>query len=678
VNVHAVQGALNREAERPRKTGILLRTAVLSWVLIALTLGLFILMIIPYQKEMLTERLKSTAAVIATSIDQVTVTSIVVEDYSSVVDHCIKVVNDRPAVLYIVITRRDGFSLVHVADQWRKQDLSGYWRPRDRPDAVGSFIDSDLVEEQVFHYAYPLRYSGIDWGWINIGLSLKEYERDLAAIYERTLLLSGFCLLAASVLTLFFARRLIRPILSLNRITRRLAAGDLAARSHISSGDEVESLSNSFNQMADALEKSTDQLERRVAERTAELSQANQVLTDNMVALRAAEAAFVASQNRLQQLLTDSPAVIYSCHYDGNYETTFVSENVRQLLGFEAREFLEDTQLWYQMLHEDDRGRLLDETPDILESGSLRHDYRFCNKDGAYRWIHDASRLVRDADGNPLEIVGSMLDITDRKLAEEARASAEHELETQRALSMRSDRLRSLGEMAAGIAHELNQPLMGIRGLAEYVLIAQEEGWNLRPTDINDRATRIVEQADRMVHIIEHVRLFAREAGKPALSPVQINSVVESAVDLLGAQFRSHGLTLDTELAAGLPPVQANPFSLEEVLLNLVNNARDAVETEEHDPDEPPRVLIRTQTDGRAPNLMARIEVVDQGPGIPQDIIAKVFDPFFTTKDPDKGTGLGLAIAKGIVEEFGGELKIRSEAGTGTIATINLPASADL
>ena len=131
--------------------------------------------------------------------------------------------------------------------------------------------------------------------------------------------------------------------------------------------------------------------------------------------------------------------------------------------------------------------------------------------------------------------------------------------------------------MAAGIAHELNQPLVGVRGLAAHILNGMDRGWELGEEKIRQRIFKIVEQADRMVHIIEHVRMFAREAGKPELSPLQVNEVVRSAMDMLGAQFRSHGVDLDCELAEDLPLVVANPFSLEEVILNLLNNARDAV-----------------------------------------------------------------------------------------------------
>ena len=530
-----------------KRRSILFRTATLSGMVTILTLGLFIFFIIPYQKSILIDRMESTAEVVATSIDQVTVTSIVVEDYSTVIDHCMKVVKDRPSVLYLVITRKDGFSLIHKADGWRFQTLGGHWRPSGSP--AGECIHSEMTGGRLYHYAHPLRYSGIDWGWIHIGLSLNQFSSDLRSIYARTILLALLCMLAGSVAAIVFARRLSHPILELNRITEQVAGGDLNARANISTRDEVESLADSFNQMTESLKKARDELEVRVEERTAELRATN----DN---------------------------------------------------------------------------------------------------------------LIRE--------------IAERKRAEEAHQQAEQELEAQRVLSMRSDRLRSLGEMAAGIAHELNQPLVGVRGLAEHVLIGLDRGWDLPEEKLRGRMTRIVEQADRMVHIIEHVRLFAREAGKPDLSPVQVNDVAQSVVDMLGAQFRSHGMELNCEPAEGLPRVLANPFSLEEVVINLLNNARDAVEDLPKQESEPSpgrgRVRVRTGLDGTGSALRVKIEVADTGVGIPQDVLSRIFDPFFTTKDPDKGTGLGLSVSKSIIETFGGELLIRSAFGDGTTVTISLPA----
>lgn len=262
-------------------------------------------------------------------------------------------------------------------------------------------------------------------------------------------------------------------------------------------------------------------------------------------------------------------------------------------------------------------------------------------------------------------------DITQRK-EDEARRLAAQEIEAQKVLSMRSDRLRSLGEMAAGIAHELNQPLQGVRGLAEYLKISVDRGWKLTEEKIRERSNLIVQQADRMVHIIDHVRTFAREAGKPELRHVQINDIVRSSVDMLNAQLRSRSIELDIQLNDNLPLILANPFSLEEVIINLLINSRDAIEERIRFKPEASiqKIILHTSLVGKD---HIQIQITDYGVGIPESIIDKVFDPFFTTKGPDKGTGLGLSISKTIVEQFGGYISIQSEYGKFTTVIISFP-----
>jgi len=270
-----------------QRRSILFRTARLSWIVTLLALGLFIAFILPYQRSTLIDRMESTAEVVVTSIEQVTVTSIVVEDYSAVIEHCLKVVQERPMILYLAITKRDGLSLVHTGGSWRMHEkLEGLWRPVDRETPESSFIHSGLVDEDVFHYVHPLKYSGIDWGWIHVGLSLEQFDADLRAIYVRTILLAFLCMLAGSTAAVFFARRLSRPILRLNEVTMQVADGDLGVRTDISTGDEVESLAYSFNRMTESLQKAHEELERRIEERTRAEEQVRASLAEKEVLLK--------------------------------------------------------------------------------------------------------------------------------------------------------------------------------------------------------------------------------------------------------------------------------------------------------------------------------------------------------------------------------------------------------
>ena len=198
----------------------------------------------------------------ATSIGQVTLTSLVNEDYSPIVDHCLKVLNENPSILYIVVTRKDGFSLIHARGQWSNRHLDGIWRPASH--APTSFIlkQSDLVNGAAFQYSYPLFHSGIEWGWIHIGLSLKQFNKDVRENYLRIIWLAVVSIFSGLAVSYFFAKRLSQPIKLLSQVTQQVASGDLSARAQIRSGDEMEGLANSFNQMTEALQKAQEDLVR--------------------------------------------------------------------------------------------------------------------------------------------------------------------------------------------------------------------------------------------------------------------------------------------------------------------------------------------------------------------------------------------------------------------------------
>lgn len=281
-----------------------------------------------------------------------------------------------------------------------------------------------------------------------------------------------------------------------------------------------------------------------------------------------------------------------------------------------------------------------------------------------------------DIDGSPLALELG-IDITQRKRAEDARREAERKLEEQRAKAILSDRLRSLGEMASGMAHELNQPLMGVRGLAEHISIGLDRGWNLSQPVIKDKIQLIIGQVDRMTHVIEHARTFARGADTDELMPVQVNDVIMSGMGLIGTQMRAKGIILEFDMSEDLPDVFANPFSLEEVFLNLINNAKDALLEQSKNGNEkpPPHIIIRTKRlkINKNNKEFVTVEIVDKGVGIPKKVLPRVFEPFYTTKDPERGTGLGLAISRSIIERFKGDIKIKTTVGKGTTVSVLLP-----
>ena len=267
----------------------------------------------------------------------------------------------------------------------------------------------------------------------------------------------------------------------------------------------------------------------------------------------------------------------------------------------------------------------------------------------------------------------------EREIAEHQQA--ERELERQRVQAMQADRLRALGEMAAGIAHELNQPLNGIRTFAEGMMYGMKEGWEISEDELRETFSDIVTQVDRMTEIINHMRAFSRDSSEEDPVSFYTRTVVEDALKLVGAQLRVHGIQVHIDIPTDLPACKGWPHQIEQVLLNLISNARDAMDEwaasiklgdTASSPGWRPTLSIKVDCDAGKNRL--RIAVSDTGGGISEDAQPRVFDPFFTTKEVGKGTGLGLSISQNIAERHGGALRLESQPGEGATFLILLPA----
>jgi two-component system NtrC family sensor kinase len=251
-----------------RALSISWRIALLSWLVTSLTLVVFVVIIIPEQKKTYLENLESKARGISASLQEVTAGAVVSADYGAVVEHCKQVLQGDRSIEYLIITKADdGFSLINKAGaptetpsgsvvvkdpQWSQENLDGYWRPALR--AVRSGIDRvPIFEREIFSYARPFDYSGIEWGWIHVGLSLNAYNESIIGVYRRTTLLAVICLFFSLGASVVYARRLVRPVLDLQRVVQQVAGGDLSARAKQGGGDELGALAGSVNVMTEAL-----------------------------------------------------------------------------------------------------------------------------------------------------------------------------------------------------------------------------------------------------------------------------------------------------------------------------------------------------------------------------------------------------------------------------------------
>ncbi len=240
----------------------------------------------------------------------------------------------------------------------------------------------------------------------------------------------------------------------------------------------------------------------------------------------------------------------------------------------------------------------------------------------------------------------------------------------QQQKALEQSRLAALGELAAGIAHEINQPLHSIAFAIDNLRMAMAED-EADEEYLNKKFANMFEDVSRMKRIIDHIRTFSRKQTDQQQEPFVINESIQNAVRMIAEQYASHRIRIETDLASDMPPVLGNLYRFEQVVLILLSNGNDALEEKAvyAGNDYQKRVSITTFSKGS--EIILKFE--DNGVGMEKSELEKIFNPFYTTKKPGEGTGLGLSIAFGIVSEMQGNIEVESEAGVGTKISIHLP-----
>ncbi len=284
-------------------------------------------------------------------------------------------------------------------------------------------------------------------------------------------------------------------------------------------------------------------------------------------------------------------------------------------------------------------------------------EHRIRTADGRWLWLLSTGRVSeRDRDGKPIHFVGTSVDITERKLLQERVAFAE--------------RMASLGTLAAGVAHEINNPLTYV--LLNLALLERNLGalGSTLPVETRTKLTNMVEQArygcDRVSAVVRDLQTLTRVRDEGE-SDVDLAVVLERCFEIAAHQLR-HRATLVKDLTP-VPAIRGNEHRVGQLFLNLIVNAAQAIPEGAADTNSV-RVSTAQHPDGRV-----RIEIADTGVGIPSDVLKRIFDPFFTTKPVGEGSGIGLSICRSIVTSLGGEIAGESAAGHGTLVRVLLPAA---
>jgi len=329
----------------------------------------------------------------------------------------------------------------------------------------------------------------------------------------------------------------------------------------------------------------------------------------------------------------------------------YISEEWADIFGYSADEFLAqfaDLESDLALVHPADRDRYLayyhnEEDEPVIE-------YRILRRDGEVR--HVEQHYHYDEKNNPSTSLVTLQDITERKMAEMN--------------LIHSSKLITLGEMSTSLAHELNQPLNAISLAAENVMLQGELGHADLPAVVQEKIQRIKEQVKRAASIIDHMRMFGREASE-GNSRFDCRDSISGCMKIYGEQLRLSQIDIQLAVSSETLIIEGHPIRLEQVLINLMSNALHAMKSHTSSDDHYLRIGAKKNERGQAV-----IQVSDTGGGIPEDVLNRIFEPFFTTKPMNEGTGLGLSVSFGIIRQMKGEL-VAENTTRGTCFTITIP-----
>jgi two-component system cell cycle sensor histidine kinase/response regulator CckA len=376
------------------------------------------------------------------------------------------------------------------------------------------------------------------------------------------------------------------------------------------------------------------------------------------------EKARIDAEARYRTLVEQLAAVTYIARLGLEGEWLYVSPQIWTMLGYTPEEWLADPTMWLNRIHPDDRALVASAEDAAIGGRPFRAQYRLLHREGRVVWVDDNASVMRDADGNNL-LHGVLLDVTERK-------SLETELQ-------QAQKMQAVGQLAGGIAHDFNNILTVILGYAQILLDRQHPDEEF----VRRSSEQIRNSAERAAGLTRQLLAFGR---KQVLQPRLLNfNHVLTGLDKMLRRLITENIHISTTPAPDLGSVKADPAQIEQVILNLAINARDAmpngghltIETANVDLDE----AYAAEHETVRPGPYVMLAVSDTGSGMNAATQARIFEPFFTTKELGKGTGLGLATVYGIVKQSGGYIWVYSEPGRGSTFKVYLPrvgAAADI
>jgi two-component system sensor histidine kinase AtoS len=592
------------------------RLILYATLLIFLIMPLVFLLVGKRQSESIQEEAKKRGMAIAQNLASVSTNSLLTYNYVVLEQNAERVALEED-ILYVIIHDKED-KVAAYSQHGEKQGTiltdEVSWKAVRTKEPLIQSTRSGVKEAPLLDISVPvyIKESEEKWGTVRIGLSLERMHEQISETRLNLLLLGALAIFLGTLGSIFFARRITKPISQLVETTISAAQGDLQQVIDIHTGDEIEELGRNFNFMIEQIRRHRNELEDRLREITS-----LKAYTDNVLA---------SMTNGLMTIDLEKKIITVN-----EMAERIIGRGKGGIAGFSMEQVLGEQHPLY---------RILIDT--LTQEKGISHIEVELKKDGESLWLIAGTSLLIGGDGKATGALAIFQDITEIKALEEKLRQA--------------DRLAALGTLSAGLAHEIKNPLSAIKTFVQ--LLPQKMGNLSFMEKFNITVPR---EIDRINHLVEDLLELTRRRVRP-LVDLKVDALILQVIELHGEELKRRQIVFQDHLNKTLSSVHGDAETLYRAFSNLIINAIQAM-------PNGGILSISSKLDSSSSSL--EISFRDTGIGMDETTAKNIFNPFFTTKD--KGAGLGLALTRKIIEDHRGTIEVVSKKGMGTTFTVHLP-----
>ena len=600
----------------PRSIRLQTRLILYSTLLILLLMTLIILLVEKRQSDTIQEEAKKRGIAIARHLAAVSTNALLTYNYVVLEQNAERVALEED-IVYVIIHDKENKVAVYSEHDEKQGTVLTDEVSQKALMAKEPLIQSTSYGEKkgrILDISIPvyIKESEDKWGTIRIGLSLERMYGQILRTRFNLLLLGLFAIVLGILGSIFFAKRITRPISQLVETTVSAAQGNLEQVIDIHTRDEIEELGKNFNHMIEQIHRHQNELEDRLREITS-----LKAYTDNILA---------SMTNGLITIDLEKKVVTVN-----EMAESIIGRGREAIAGLSLEQVLDEHHPLCQMLVET-----------LAQEKEISHLEVELKRDGESLWLIAGTSLLIGGQGKIIGALAIFQDITELKALEEKLRQA--------------DRLAALGTLSAGLAHEIKNPLSAIKTFVQ--LLPQKIGL---PSFMEKFNVTVPREIDRINYLVEDLLELTRRRVRPLVA-LKVDDLILQVIDLHGEDIKKRQITLEDHLDRRIPPVHGDAETLYRAFSNLIINAIQAM-------PNGGTLSISSKLDSSL--FSVEITFQDTGIGMDETTAKNIFNPFFTTKD--KGAGLGLALTRKIIEDHRGTIEVHSEKGMGTTFTLNLP-----